>query len=136
MRVAINCLKLMIEQLKVFLNSSFITMRMSLSNNKVKKSFISLLYQPLCMYNIVQSCEEECKWNSLPVTLLSHRYSTRNKNLYKFTFPRVNVTRRKFHWQFMNVWNDLPDQLNSARTVKCFRKQLTNITYMCIRSVV
>ena len=77
------------------------------------------------MYKIVQCGEVECIGNSLQLTLPSHSYSTRNRNLYNVPFPRINAIRRNFHYQFINAWNDVPMEIKSARTVKSFRKQLT-----------
>ena len=78
------------------------------------------------MYKIVQCGEVECIGNSLQLTLPSHSYSTRNRYLYNVPFPRVNAIRRNFHYQFINAWNDVPAEIKSARTVKSFRKQLSN----------
>ena len=78
------------------------------------------------MYKIVQCGEVECIGNSLQLTLPSHSYSTRNRNLYIVPFPRKMRFKKIFHYQFIFAWNDVPAEIKSVRTVKSFRKQLTN----------
>ena len=62
--------------------------------------------------------------NLIDLNNRSHNYDTRNRNQLSAPFPRVDAIKFNFHYQFIHVWNNIPDVLKNAPTVKAFKRSL------------
>ena len=59
---------------------------------------------------------------SLNPTYPSHMYETRYRGSLVVPFPRVDSIRMNFKYQFCNVWNDIPDNIRNATSLRIFKK--------------
>ena len=50
----------------------------------------------------------------------------RNANSLREPFPRVESVRMSFRYQFVNIWNNIPNNIKNCRTLKSFKKNLIN----------
>ena len=62
--------------------------------------------------------------NNLSISYPQHSYETRNRNRLLEPFPRVETIRMNFQYQFVMVWNNVPDHIKAKRNFKLFKKSL------------
>ena len=51
-----------------------------------------------------------------------HNYDTRTANTLRLPFPRVEVIRMNFRYQFVNIWNGIPEDIKSKPSKKSFKR--------------
>ena len=80
------------------------------------------------MYKIMILNEASSLANALDIGYPEHGYETRNVNLLRLPFPRVEAVRESFSYQFIKIWNNIPDYAKTQPTLgafkRCFRKIL------------
>ena len=71
--------------------------------------------------------------NELPILkrclLLSqapHTYGTRNASDLRLPYPRTEVIRLSYKYQFVNVWNSIPERIRLLPSLKQFKRALTD----------
>ena len=102
-------------------------------NNDVFKS-VKLLKFPdiyklrvsIYMFKIVKMNSIPSLERSLCISYPSHSYETRSRNRLDTPFPRVESIRMNYKYQFCNVWNEVPEDIKTASSVRSFKKLLTN----------
>ena len=63
---------------------------------------------------------------SLNISYADHSYLTRNRNSIVLPFPRVEAVRESYRYQFLQVWNELPNEIKIANSLNKFKKLLKN----------
>lgn len=51
-----------------------------------------------------------------------HQYETRNRNLFRLPFPRVEAVRLNLKYQFLNCWNLIPEVIKLSPTIGRFKR--------------
>ena len=62
---------------------------------------------------------------SLDLNITSHSYDTRHSDDFVLPFPRVNALRINFKYQYVKIWNDIPDDIKSCQSLGRFKNSLT-----------
>ena len=81
----------------------------------------------LYMYKVIAHGEYPTLQNNLYLVHPQHSYDTRSSASLTLPFPRVEVIRMNFRYQFVNVWNTIPDEIKCLQTVKAFKRSLSNL---------
>ena len=64
--------------------------------------------------------------SDLNLKFRDHSHSTRYRNNMVVPFPRVNVVKINYKYQFVKIWNDLPNQLEYISSLRTFKRMLTS----------
>ena len=78
------------------------------------------------MYRVLKLNECPTLRNILSITYPSHNHNTRNANSLILPFPRVEVVRMSYLYQFNKVWNEIPEVIKSMENLKKFKSALYN----------
>jgi len=62
--------------------------------------------------------------STINVVRPSHNYLTRNRDKFILPFPRVNSIKISYNYQFIKIWNELPNELKELRTINMFKTHL------------
>ena len=76
------------------------------------------------MYRILVLGECPTLLNNLELLYPEHSHNTRTSSNLILPFPRVEVIRMNFRYQFVNVWNSVPAHFKILPTLKTFKKSL------------
>ena len=55
-----------------------------------------------------------------------HDHSTRNRNNLIPPFPRINTIKFNYEYQFITIWNNIPETIRDSRSVGIFKQELRN----------
>ena len=61
---------------------------------------------------------------SLDLRIENHGHNTRSQQSYELPFPRVDAIRYSYKYQFIKIWNDIPQNIKGSNTVRRFKKDL------------
>jgi hypothetical protein len=82
----------------------------------------------VCMYQLIYE-------NYFPQLLeyilepnIWHNYATRQEFLLRLPFPRINMLRHSFSYQFVDIWNSIPDDIKHSPSLSALKVRL--ITYL------
>ena len=76
------------------------------------------------MYNVVNSDVYPSLSNSLTLETVSHRYDTRNTEMLRPPFPRVDAQLINYQYQFIEVWNGIPASVKFSPSAYSFKRAL------------
>ena len=94
------------------------------SLNILKLSDIYKLRVGVLMYRTIVLNECPTIQNNLVISYPQHNYTTRNSNLLIPPFPRVEAIRMNFQYQFVQIWNNIPDHIKHKPSLNAFKKAL------------
>ena len=94
------------------------------SMNILKLPDVYRLRVGLLMYRTIISNECPTILNNLVLTYPEHDYGTRSCNMLIPPFPRVEAIRTNFQYQFIDVWNKIPNDIKLKPTASTFKKAL------------
>ena len=78
----------------------------------------------LYMFKIINFGSYPTLNEAINLQLPDHRYPTSSSNSYTLPRPRTEGVRRNFEYQFVSVWNAIPESLKSLSSVRTFKKSL------------
>ena len=81
------------------------------------------LYCSIHMFKIVNENSNPYLQNSIEISYPSHRYNTRNRNQLLTPFPRVDAIRYNFQYQFIDIWNQVPDSIKESGSLRAFKRR-------------
>ena len=64
--------------------------------------------------------------NLLDIHSANHDHFTRNRNDLLPPFPRVEAIRQSYKFNFIQIWNTIPNNIKNSRTVSSFKHKLIN----------
>ena len=96
------------------------------ANKLLKLADIHKLYVSIHMYKYIKHGESETVGDTLDLQTAYHSYNTRGRNLFRTPFPRVEAIRTSYKFQFLNVWNSIPDSVTVAESIRAFKRKLTD----------
>ena len=76
------------------------------------------------MYKILNSNECPTLSNDMCLDYRNHSHYTRNRHTLIVPFPRVNSVFRNFEYQFIKLWNVLPENITNQSSLRLFKKKL------------
>ena len=76
------------------------------------------------MYKICNTNSVPTLKNALDLHFPDHGYSTRGSNTLVVPFPRVESIKINFKYQFLKVWNDVPENIRASISLAIFRNSL------------
>ena len=78
------------------------------------------------MFRIIVLNECPTIRSSLRLDYAQHGHNTRNAGNLMLPFPRVDVLKMNFEYQFINIWNNIPNEFKNLPTISSFKKALIN----------
>ena len=76
------------------------------------------------MFKLIRGDSNISIRNAIEITYPQHRYETRNSNQLVTPFPRVDAIRYNFQYQFIRIWNEIPENIRYARSLNIFKRTL------------
>ena len=61
--------------------------------------------------------------NNIDINYRHHDYNTRNRNLLVTPFPRVDAVKYNFQFQFVDIWNQVPDVIKQSTSIRIFKRR-------------
>ena len=77
------------------------------------------------MYKIIQLGENEWIGDTLDYTNANHEYNTRNSDQLRPLFPRINVVKKSYKFQFVDIWNSVPVIIRNSPSLRIFKRKLS-----------
>jgi hypothetical protein len=91
--------------------------------NKILKVDDLYIYNAAVMIYRVLYCDvAPFVFGKLVSLLRNHNYLTRNGNTFKLPIPTVRTIKLNFLYQAIRIWNELPNDLKSSKTLCAFKK--------------
>ena len=91
----------------------------------LKISDIHRLYVSIYMYRAFKLDDLPLIRNSINLTYPDHLHYTRHRNLAELPFPHVKAIRINYQYQFVHIWNSLPENIRDCETLPKFKRELT-----------
>ena len=76
------------------------------------------------MYRMLYMDIHQDVLNSLDLRTSTHVHNTRSNQPYMLPFPRVDAVRYSYKYQFVKIWNDIPQNLKDIDRISRFKKKL------------
>ena len=76
------------------------------------------------MYKIVELRQCPALGDNVIFMFPDHSYNTRNRGDILPPFPRVQVIKMNFEYQFITLWNNAPAYISNSSTIGIFKKRL------------
>ena len=76
------------------------------------------------MYKMINMGMYPGLMRSLELNHVPHDYNTRSSSDPRLPFPRVEAVRMSFGYQFVRVWNEIPQAIRSSPSSKIFKKSV------------
>ena len=78
----------------------------------------------LYMYKILKLNKYPSLQRNLDILHSEHRYDTRSASRLIEPFPRTLAIQLSFKYQFIKIWNNIPDEIKNCATFGIFKKCL------------
>lgn len=75
------------------------------------------------MYEFVRNNKYQFLKDLLPLNIPNQTHNTRNCNKFELPFPRVENIRINFKYQFLNVWNCVPEVIKLKSSYMLFKRE-------------
>ena len=84
------------------------------------------LYAGIHMYKILKLNINETVGDTIELETATHPYETRNRDLLQLPFPRVNGIRINYKYKFIDIWNNIPENIKDSGSLKRFKLDFMN----------
>ena len=91
------------------------------SYRMLKLPDIHRFYVALYMYRVIEQRECPTVEACLDLIYPSHEYNTRNSGNIVPPFPRVESMRSNFEFQFVAIWNSVPEYIKKSPNIRKFK---------------
>ena len=95
-------------------------------NKLLKLPEIYKFYAGVHMFKILALGENNTVSDTLAMETAAHDYNTRTRNNLRTPFPRVDAIKRSYKYQFIGIWNDIPQCAKNCDSLKSFKRVLSN----------
>ena len=85
---------------------------------------IHKLYVAIYMFKILRMDLCPTLLSSLDINTASHMYSTRHRDDLILPFPRVETLRINFKYQYVSIWNSVPENIKACGSLTRFKSLL------------
>ena len=93
----------------------------------LKLEDIYRLYAAIHMYKIVQLDINETVGDTMVLSEAPHNYNTRNRHNLRPPYPRTDTILYSYKYEFISIWNSVPDAIKIATSLKIFKRKLTEL---------
>ena len=73
------------------------------------------------VYRVIKLNQFPSLQGALDLREQSHSYATRVTEQFVVSFPRVEAVRMSFKYQFVKIWNTLPNYIKTLESLKTFK---------------
>ena len=80
------------------------------------------LYCSIHMFRLLVLNQNPHLQNNIIINHRHHEYDTRNRNLLVAPFPRVDAIKYNFQFQFVDIWNQVPDAIKQCISLRNFKR--------------
>ena len=94
--------------------------------NLLKLKDIHVLYMGIYMYKILNQNLCPTLQSNLDLIYPNHNHDTRGRENLVLPFPRVETLRINFKYQCNDIWNKIPSEIKSSKSLKSFKRELTS----------
>ena len=95
------------------------------ANRILKLKDVYILYSCIYMFKVIKLNICPSLQSTLDLQIRDHCYGTRGNGLYVVPFPRVESVRVNYKYQYITLWNNLPNDIKDINTLPLFKKKLT-----------
>ena len=81
------------------------------------------LYAAIHMYKIIKLNINETVADTMNLQEPPHNYATRNRHNLRYPFPRTNVILKSYKYQFVSIWNEVPETIKLSTSLKIFKRK-------------
>ena len=78
------------------------------------------------MFKIIKLGECQHLSRLLEIVYPNHTYGTRNIDKLILPLPRINSVRINFEYQFLKLWNEVPNYMKDITSLRRFKKEYFN----------
>ena len=82
------------------------------------------LYVAMYMYRMLYMDAHQDLLNSIDLRTTNHDHNTRSQQPYTLPFPRVDAVRYSYKYQFVKIWNVIPQHLKEINRISEFKRKL------------
>ena len=79
------------------------------------------------MYKMLIKNELPLLRENISIQTAQHEYDTRSRDQLLTPFPRVESIRMGYQYQFINIWNEVPENIKNATSLKSFKAALSQL---------
>ena len=79
------------------------------------------------MYKMLIKNELPLLRENINIQTTQHEYDTRSRDQLLTPFPSVESIRMGYQYQFINIWNDVPENIKNATSLKSFKAALSQL---------
>ena len=90
----------------------------------LKLADIHKLYVSVYMYKILKMNLFPTLQLNLDIQTAVHSYDTRHRDDFILPFPRVDALKINFKYQYVKIWNMIPENIKSCNSLGRFKRQL------------
>ena len=83
-------------------------------------------YVGIYMFKVIKLNQCPTVQLNLNMNFPEHNYDTRSGNNPRLPFPRIDTVKMNYNFQFVNLWNKIPDRIKSSNSLKIFKNDLMN----------
>ena len=91
----------------------------------LKLNDIYRLYACVHVFKIIALNENEVVANTMRLEPAAHGYDTRTRENIRAPFPRTNVVKQSYKFQFVHIWNGVPEDIKRSNSLKIFKRRLS-----------
>ena len=91
----------------------------------MKLTDIHKLHVSVHMFKIQYSGMGDTMASLVDLVLPDHYHNTRHRGALVPPFPRITAIRRSYKFQFVDIWNQVPDHVKECGSLKCFKRLLS-----------
>ena len=84
------------------------------------------LYVSLYMFKLIKLDSCPSLRNCISLNYPSHSYSTRQRDQAQLPFPYIRALRISYNYQFIQIWNSLPNSARNCDRLSIFKKTVTD----------
>ena len=95
-------------------------------NNLLKLKDVYKLYACIHVYKILQMNENATVARTLVLEAAPHDYLTRGRETLRTPFPRTNVIKLSYKYQFIHIWNTIPVDIKNSPSLRSFKRCLSS----------
>ena len=83
-------------------------------------------YVGIYMYKVIKLNQCPTVQINLNLNFPEHNYDTRSGDNPSLPFPRIDTVKMNYNFQFVYLWNKIPDQIKSVESINKFKNDLMN----------
>ena len=79
------------------------------------------------MYKMLIKNELPLLRENISIQTAQHEYDTRSRDQLLTPFPRVESIRMGYQYHFIDIWNEVPENIKNATSLKSFKAAVSQL---------